>query len=407
MKVNLCKKYLNALLVIIASMGKREPYEPSHRISKLDDSPTRVFKKIGPKTIDFSIGQPDFGTPDHVKEAKIKAIRSDLDSRYAPIEGLPKLRSLIAEDYNEVYGLKLTEKNVFITTSGSMALSLLASSLYEPGDKVVTPNPGFFAYKGHIVLAGASQIPFRISEDKGFRMDVDDFHTLCRTVDPEYLVINSPSNPTGAVQPRSELEEIVDICREHKVGIISDEVYDTMIYNGGKHTCLRELSKDAIVVNSFSKRYGMCGDRMGFIIGTEEQLKAVKRVQTYRNVCAATEPQYGGIAAFEEKELTKKIQAEHRELYQKRRNLTVDGLRDMGMSCHMPEGAFYAFPRYPSTMMSKDFEALLLKEADVNVVAGRGFGRYGEGHIRISYATSEENIKEGLTRMKIFLENLH
>ncbi len=376
-------------------------FEPNKKVQSVDESPIRrLFAKGGPNTVDLSIGQTDYGPPEFVHKAIDKA-----HYRYGPTEGLKKLREEIALRYGDLYGLKINSDNVLITGSGTEALFSIASSFF--GGKVLIPNPGFVMYPSQIRLVGSEVVWLPHRKENNFKIDVDELVKICEKENPSYMILNFPSNPTGSIQNRKSLQEIADFCQKKGIGIISDEVYDLFTYDDRDHACMSQLTENALVVNSLSKSIGLCGSRLGFVIGKEEVIKNVKKAHQPIMACAPIKPQYGVIAALENWDETKKFLKGKRELYQKRRDFMVKILNMIGLKCHKPEGAFYTFPDIGKFgMSSSEFSKLILEKADVKVVDGGGFGSLGEGHVRISYATSEENIKEGLERIKKVIETI-
>src|SRR3990170_6887856 len=358
-----------------------------------------------PDVISLGVGEPDFVTPWHIREACIYSLEKGVTS-YTSNYGLLELRELISKCNRKDYDVDYDPKSeVLITTGVSEAADIAFRAVINPGDEVIVPEPCYVSYKPSVSLAGGKPIPVSTYEENEFRVTADSVRKSI-TSKTKALVLSYPNNPTGAVMRKSDLEEIADVVNENDLVVISDEVYARLTYEG-THTCFSSLSgmkERSIILNGFSKSHAMTGLRLGFAAGSEELIAAMTRIHQYAMLCAPITAQIGAIEALKNGngEMDKMIRE-----YDRRRRLIVDGLNKLGLDCFEPKGAFYAFPSIKSTgMTSEEFAGGLLKEEKVAVVPGNVFGECGEGHLRCSYSTSREQLVEALGRIEAFLDKI-
>ncbi len=389
--------------------------ELSNRIKKVKPSATLVItakanelRKKGIDVIGFGAGEPDFDTPDYVKEGAIRALKEG-KTKYTPSAGIPELREGVAKKLKERNNIEYSPSEVVITPGAKMGLYEIFAILLNPGDEVIVPAPYWVSYTEQIKLCdGEYQTPM-LSEENGFVLTADLLKESI-TDKTKAVVINSPSNPTGAVIPKSELEKIAQVCLEKGVMIISDECYEEFAYDE-PHVSIASLDKDVrditFTVGAFSKSYSMTGWRLGWVAAPEKYTKAIATMQGQTVSNPTSFAQYGALEALKDGGKFPKMM---REEFKKRRDSIVEELNSIeGIKCNKPQGAFYVFPNISSYIKGDikndvDFASYLLEEAKVAVVPGSAFG--AEGYIRMSYATSMDNIKEGLRRIKEALAKL-
>lgn len=355
--------------------------------------------------ISLGVGEPDFVTPWHIREACIYSLEKGFTS-YTSNNGLLELRELISQyiksDYNVSYN---PEDEILITTGVSEAADLAFRAIINPGDEVIIPEPCYVSYNPGVVFAGGKPVPVPTYSENEFRVTADQIEKSI-TDKTKALVLSYPNNPTGAIMEKKDLEEIADVVNEHDIMVISDEVYDRLTYNG-KHTSFSSLPgmRDrTIILNGFSKSHAMTGLRVGYATGSEEIIGAMTKIHQYTMLCAPITAQMGAIEAL--KNGTDEMNKMVRE-YDRRRRLVVGGLNKIGLDCFEPKGAFYAFPSIKSTgLTSEEFASRLLKEQKVAVVPGDVFGECGAGFLRCSYATSRDELIEALGRIETFVDSL-
>lgn len=355
--------------------------------------------------VSLGVGEPDFFTPWNVREAAIYSLERG-QTAYTSNAGLIELRRAINAILERLYRVSYNPDNEILVTVGvSQGLDLVARTLLDPGDEVLIPEPAFVAYRPCIYLAGGVPIPVETTAEDNFAISVKRLQALV-TDRTKAILMCSPSNPTGAVLSEKNLQEVVDFACEHGLYIISDEIYDRLVYDQ-KHVCVSSLPgarERTILLNGFSKAYAMTGWRLAYACAPREIISVMKKVHSHTMMCAPTTAQ---IAAVEALTAGEQSVLDMRDQYNKRRLLIVSGLREMGLDCHTPQGAFYAFPSIRSTGLdSETFAERLLLEGGVAVVPGTVFGVGGEGHIRCSYATNIDTIRKALERMKRFIGNL-
>lgn len=365
----------------------------------------RALEAQGKEIIHLEIGEPDFDTPSNIIEAGGTALMEG-KTHYSPSAGIPELRRAIAEYTAKTRGVEVTPEQVVVTPGAKPIMFYSILALVEEGDEVLYPNPGFPIYESMINFVGAKAVPLVLEEQRGFCFDVSKLRekVSART---RMIIINTPQNPTGGVLTREDLEEIADVAREHDLVVLSDEVYERILYEGEHVSFLSmpDVQDRTILLNGFSKTYAMTGWRLGYGVMPEELAVHVARLMTNSNSCTATFTQWAGVEALEgPQDSSYKMVEEFRH----RRDVIVPGLNAIeGMRCAMPKGAFYAFPNVEGTgMTERDFANYLMEDAGVAVLAGSSFGEHGRGFIRISYANSIENIEKALAKIEEAISRL-
>jgi len=355
-----------------------------------------------PDVISLGIGEPDFVTPWQIREAGIYSLEEGFTS-YTSNKGLYKLRLGISRYLKNRHGLEYCpEDEMLITVGVSEGTDLALRAIINPGDKILIPSPSYVSYGPLTELAGG--IPIYIdTKEQGFKLTPK---VLGKNIDKKTkgIILNYPSNPTGKSYTRKELEEINRILLKHKLICITDEIYGDLTYDF-EHTpfaTLKGAKGNTIYLDGFSKSYAMTGWRVGFACGPKEIIAAMTKIHQYTIMCVSITSQ---MAAAEALQTGRKSVEEMKREYRRRREFVVDGLNSLGLSCDKPEGAFYVFPGIKNTgLKDMEFAQRLLKEEKVAVVPGSAFGKDFYNYIRISYASSYENLKEALSRMKNFLQ---
>ena len=358
----------------------------------------------GRDIINLGIGQPDFRTPDHIVEAAAKALR-DGHHGYTPANGILPLREAVSADLHRRYGVTVSPDEVMIMPGGKPTMFMSILMFGEPGVEIMYPDPGFPIYRSMIEYTGATPVPIPIREENGFAFSAEEALGLI-TDKTRLIIINSPANPTGGVTPKIEVEKFVaGMAKWPNVAILSDEIYDQLLYDGEKHVTLLNypsIRDRLIILNGWSKTYAMTGWRLGYAIWPGKLYDYARKLAVNLHSCVNAPTQYAGIAA-----LTGPQDAVAHMLgeFDKRRKLVVEGLNKLpGVSCITPKGAFYAFPNIKQTgWKAKPLANALLDETGVALIGGPDFGILGEGYLRLSYANSAENILKALGRMGDFL----
>lgn len=360
----------------------------------------------GMDVINLGIGQPDFPTPPHIVEAAIKALR-DGQHGYTAATGIPELRTAVAADLHRRFQATVSPENVMIVPGGKITMFAAILMFGAPGVEIMYPDPGFPIYRSMIEYTGATPVPVPIREDKGFAVSAEETLALI-TPRTRLLILNSPANPCGGVTPRTEVDTLVAGLAAHpEMAILSDEIYDQMLYDGEKHVTLLDypdIRDRLILLNGWSKTYAMTGWRMGYSVWPDALIDKVRKLAVNAWSCVNTPSQYAGLAALQgpQDAVTEMLAA-----FDSRRLVVHEMLNAMpGVSCVMPKGAFYAFPNISATgWQAKPLASALLEQTGVATIGGPDFGILGEGYIRISYANSEANIRTALTRMHRFLQD--
>jgi len=365
----------------------------------------KALEAQGNDMIYLQIGEPDFPTPKHIIEAGVTALRNG-ETHYSPAAGIMPLRQAITEDVKARRGVQPDVKQVVITPGAKPIMYFVITACIQEGDEVIYPNPGFPIYESVIRFVGGTPVPLPLREENDFRFDHDEFRALV-TDRTKLIIINSPQNPTGGILTKEDNDVIAEVARQRNILVLTDEVYKNIIYEGEHHSIYAypDLHDRTILLDGFSKTYAMTGWRLGFGVMPEELAQKVEKLMINSNSCTATFSQYAAVEA---------LQGPHDEVdamvekFRKRRDYIVAGLNDLpGVSCITPKGAFYAFPNIKELgVSSQDLEHKLLHEANVAVLSGTAFGKYGDGYLRFSYANSIENIGRALDRIRTVLETL-
>lgn len=354
-----------------------------------------VMERQGEDIIHLEVGEPDFDTPDCIKEAACKAMR-DGKTHYTHSLGILELREAIAEHYQEKYKVNVSPDQILVTSGTSPAMLLLFMSLLEPGDEVILPNPYYACYPNFVRLAEGKPVFVNVYEEEGFQYRPEEIKPLISSR-TKAIFINSPANPTGNLMPRERMEEIANLGKM----IVSDEIYHGLVYEGKEHSIL-EFTKNAFVVNGFSKLYAMTGWRLGYLIAPAEFIRPLQKMHQNFFISANAFVQWAGVAAL--KEAGEDV-FRMKNLYNARRKFILRKLRELGFGITVePTGAFYILANAKAfTNNSYDFAFDILKKAKVGCTPGIDFGSNAEGYIRFSYANSIENIEEAMRRLKNYL----
>lgn len=379
-------------------------------IDTIPSSPIRkMYNMALGKTnlINFVLGEPDFDTPENIIEAAHKAML-DGQTHYTPNAGILPLRQAITKRLKEKNNVAVDpESEVIVTIGGTEALLMSMMSMLNPGDEVIVSDPFWSPYIAQLKICRAVPKLVKVYEEDGFAYRCENVEAAV-TPKTRGIIINSPANPTGGVIGRKTLEGLAELAKKHNLFVISDEVYQELIYDGEEHVSIASFDgmKDrTIVIDSFSKAYAMTGWRIGYAAGCKEIIKSMVKLQENFASCVHTPTQYAAIEALEG---TQEPLKEMLKKYISRRKLIIQGINEIDkLSCISPKGAFYAFANISKTgLSSEEFAIKLFENTGVVVIPGSGFGSFGEGFIRISYAASEEKILEGLRRMRAFTETL-
>lgn len=365
----------------------------------------RALEAQGREIVHLEIGEPDFDTPSNIVEAGGTALQQGY-THYSPSAGIPELREAIAEYTSKTRGVEVSPEQVVVTPGGKPIMFFSVLALVEEGDEVLYPNPGFPIYESMINFVGAKAVPLPLQEEREFRFDVSE---LADKVSPrtKMIIINSPQNPTGSVLTKDDLEVIAQVADEHDLVVLSDEIYERILYEG-QHVSFLSLpgmQKRTILLNGFSKTYAMTGWRLGYGVMPEELAAHITRLMTNSNSCTATFTQWAGVEALRGSQDASYKMVEE---FKRRRDVIVPGLNAIkGIRCVEPKGAFYVFPNIEGTGMNeREFADYLMEEAGVAVLAGTSFGQYGRGYIRLSYANSVENIEKALSSIEAAVNKL-
>lgn len=363
----------------------------------------KEMKARGLPVINFGAGEPDFDTPEAVKQEAIKALQSGF-TKYTPTSGTPELREAVCRKFAEDQGLKYAPENVVISCGAKHSLYNLIQVLCEPGDEVLIPKPYWVSYPEMVYLAGGAPVFVETTQKEGFRVTPENLKAAV-TLRSKILILNSPSNPTGAVMEEKDFKAIVEIILKNKLICISDEIYEYYLFGGLKQTSIaalgEELKKQTFVVNGCSKSYSMTGLRIGYTAGDAEVIKKIGILQDHSTSNPVSISQKMAVGALA---LPKTYRAEIRDIFEKRSCLMVDLLKKAkGFNPFVPQGAFYVFCDISKTSMSSEkLCERLLEEANVAVIPGKSFG--SDVHARFSFACSEKDIAEGLKRIQDWSE---
>ncbi len=375
----------------------------------------KAMKAQGIDVVDFGVGEPDFDTPENVKQAGIKAIQSGF-TKYTPAGGTDELKEAVLEKFKRDNGLQYDKSQILISCGAKHSLYNIAEALFDPGDEVIIPSPYWVSYPDQVLLNDALPVIVETTEAEGFKLSAKKLEQAV-TKKTKALVLNSPSNPTGLAYDKKALEDIAALAVRHNLYVISDEIYEKLIYDGFTHTSIASLGREikdlTLVVNGVSKSHAMTGWRIGYAAGPKDVITAMANIQSQSTSNPSSISQKAAVEALRgPQDFIGTMNVE----FDKRRKYMVERLNKIkGVSCLMPVGAFYAFPRISSLFgkslngkavkNSSDLATLLLEEAKVALVSGDAFG--ADAYIRLSYATSMDSIKKGLDRIEQMVNRLN
>ncbi|MBR0474103.1 MAG: aminotransferase class I/II-fold pyridoxal phosphate-dependent enzyme [Erysipelotrichaceae bacterium] len=358
--------------------------------------------KTRKNVISLGVGEPDFITPWHIREAAIYAIEKGR-TFYTGNKGLLELRIGICNYYKRRFNISYDpEANVIVTVGGSEAIDIILRTVLKPGDEVILPTPAYVAYAAIIEMAGGKVVETELTEENEFKLTPEALSKVI-TDKTKAIILNFPGNPTGGIMTREDYAKIVPILKEHDLFVITDEIYAELTYEG-KHVSIAEFDeiKDRVVViNGFSKAYSMTGYRVGYILAHKDIVSMALKIHQYTIMCATTPSQYAAIEAVNNGDNDIEVMFTS---FKQRRNYIVKELNRIGLKTHMPMGAFYVFPSIKITgLKSEEFCEKLLNEENLALVPGNAFGEAGEGYVRISYAYSLDEIKQALAKLENFI----
>jgi aspartate/methionine/tyrosine aminotransferase len=365
----------------------------------------KALEAQGREILHFEIGEPDFDTPVHIKEAAIQALH-DGYTHYGPTAGLPVLREAIAEAVSAARGIPVSPAEVIVTPGAKPIMFFTLLAYAQAGDEVIYPNPSFPIYESMINFVGATPVPIPLLEAKGFSFDMERFEASLspRT---KLIILNSPGNPTGGIVPAADLQRIAAVARERHIVVLSDEIYGGMQYEGAPVSIasLPGMQELTIILDGFSKLYAMTGWRLGYAVAPPAAIAHFTKLMANSASCTASFVQMAGVAALRgPQEPSQRMVAQFR----RRRDIIVKGMREIpGLRCATPQGAFYVFPNTQGLQRpSAEVASRLLNEAGIACLAGTAFGAFGEGYLRFSYASSEDNIRQMLMKLATFVGEL-
>ncbi len=365
----------------------------------------KALRASGVDVCDFTVGEPDFNTPAHIREAAKRAL-DEGKTKYAPAGGVPRLQELIAAKLRDENSLSYSANQVIVCTGGKQAILNVLLAILSRGDEALIPTPYWVSYPEIVKLARAVPILMPTTEATAFKITPEQLEAAI-TPQTKVMILNSPSNPTGAIYSRAEMTALAEVLVRHEVAVLSDEIYEKLLYDGVEHVSIGSLGEAifnlTITCNGFSKAYAATGWRLGYAAGPAHVIKYAVDIQSHTTSGATTFAQYGAIAALEGPQ--DEVEAMRCE-FERRRNVLLAGLQTLtGMTCTKPGGAFYLFPNIAATgLSSMDFSQRLLEEYHVAIVPGAAFG--ADANVRFSYATSMATIEKGLERLQRFMESL-
>ena len=395
------------------SLSSAAPSYIAERVTRLNGesafailSKAKALEAQGMDVIHLEIGQPDFQTPSNIMEAADRAMANGCTG-YSPTLGFNELRQAVADYVKKYKNVDAGLETVAIVPGGKPTMFFTMMTLVRPGDEVIYPNPGFPIYESCIKFAEGVPVPLPITAENDFRLDIEKFKSLI-TPKTKLIIINSPGNPTGGVFEKEDILAMAEVLRDRPdIFILSDEIYDRLVFDGKTFSIasLPEFRDRTLVLDGFSKSYSMTGWRIGYCVANEEIIKRFELLMVNSVSCTCSFTQMGALEALTG---SQDSVDRMREEFRKRRDWLVEALNNIdGIKCRLPRGAFYAFPDISSFgLTSKEFADRLLNEEGVALAWGTSFGEYGEGHIRISYATSLENLKEAVKRIRRFTQRL-
>ena len=380
----------------LSELAKYYPASSIRKMSKLANKYDDVLM--------LTMGEPNFETPEFIKQAGQTAIQNN-HTHYGPNVGEQTFQQAVADKYTQRTGFHFSSDEVMASFGATEGILLVMMSILNPGDEVLIANPHYPNYLGQIQSVGAKVVEVPVYEENKFKIQASDIEKSI-TDRTRLLIINSPNNPLGSILDKEDIEEIVNLANQHHITILSDEVYESIMYDGKKHFSLFEIAgtkENHFVVNSFSKTYAMTGWRIGYVVGNSEAIDRMAEFREGIGFCVPPFIQDAAVAALNGSQDT--VQT-YLEAYDRRRKIVVDGLNAIaGFRCLKTEGAFYAFPNIESFGKSSyDFAIELLEETHVAVTPGSAFGSMGEGYLRISFAQSEEVLQEAINRIAAYTE---
>lgn len=388
-----------------SSIGQRKDLI-SERVNRISPSGIRKFFDLLASmegVISLGVGEPDYSTPRFISEAAIRSLEKGF-TKYTSNSGIPELRQELSRYLKDNYGVEYDPNGELLITVGvSEGLDLTMRALLNPGDEVILPDPCYVAYDASVILGGGQPVRVPTYQESSFELSAAEIESRI-TDKTKAILIGYPANPTGAVMGRDKLAELAGVARRHQLPVISDEIYAKLVY-GVEHTCFASLpgmKENTILLGGFSKAFAMTGWRIGYAAASREIIVAMTKIHQYTMMCVPTMAQVAAIEALRSGgDSVRAMVAD----YNRRRQVIVKGLNEIGLTCFEPQGAFYAFPSIRCTgMTSEEFSEKLLMEEKVAAVAGSAFGKCGEGHIRCCYATALADIEEALSRMKRFVD---
>ncbi|TKH03472.1 pyridoxal phosphate-dependent aminotransferase [Peribacillus simplex] len=365
------------------------------------------MEKSGINITHMEIGRPDFDTPQHIKDAANTALQQG-NVHYTSNSGTLEFREAIAEKLKRDNGIIVDpQREVVVSVGCKEAIFNLIFAFINPGDEVLIPDPAWLEYQYIVELAGGIAVSVPLLEENEFLLNPNDVRD-CVTDKTKMILINTPHNPTGAVLPESYLKELADISIKHDLLVVSDEIYEKLIYDGEKHISMATLPgmfERTITINGFAKAYAMDGWRLGYAAGPAALIQPILKMHQYNTSCATSFAQFGGTAAYRG---TQTPVEEMVKAFDERRKLLVSRLNEIpGVNCVVPKGAFYAFPSFKELgLPSKELATILLREARIACVPGSAFGNHGEGYIRMAYSTSYDKIEQAMDRMQKVINSL-
>lgn len=384
-------------MIVVIMVAERVKLVIPSKIRELSERSKKIENVIS-----LGIGEPDFDTPAHIKEAAKKALDEGL-THYTENQGLFKVRKAISDRYMRLFSTEALPQNILLTAGAYEAVYLAFLGLLNKGDEVLIPDPVFLCYENDAYMSESIPVKFPLYEENGFRPSQDDILEKINKK-TKMLVLNYPSNPTGGVLEKEDYKMIADICEDHNLYLLSDDTYEEIVFDGYKPDCFLKYYDKTIITNSFSKNYAMTGWRVGFAIAEKEMLTPMLRIHQYAVSCLNTPALEGAYAALTS---SQKCVSDMVSEYERRRDLIVNGLNNLpGVSCINPKGTFYCFVNITDTgMTSREFSDFMLDNAKVVVVPGDAFGDRGEGFVRCSFATDYPKIEEALLRMEKALKS--
>ncbi len=360
------------------------------------------FKEMGYNIISLAVGEPDFVTPPNIIEAACKAMHEG-KTHYTPPSGIKELRKAIAEKYRTENGVDADADNVIVTPA-KLAIFNTLSAFVDPGDEVLIPDPGWVSYQEMVRFARGKPIGVKLDEELDWRISIEDLLAKVN-YKTKVLIINSPANPTGGLLTEDDLKAIRDIVADFDLILISDEIYEKIVFEGThiSPAIFEDLRMNTIVVNGFSKGWAMTGWRIGYLIAPHRYIPELEKVQQHTISCAPSMAQYAALEALKTRSYVEEMVSE----FNRRRDYVYERLSAMkGIEVRKPSATFYIFPKYSFDVPSKKLAEDIMVKEKVAITPGFAFGKNGEGHLRISFATSMENLKEGLDRLERFLSAL-